>query len=166
MRKIWWKAASHQDKNLLLSMMREYYSHDGLPFHAAKAERALENLLLNTQLGEIILICVSGEIVGYVVVTNGYSLEFGGAYQFIDELYIRERHRQRGLGKATLDFIEQLSRENGVTALHLEVEEDNKDAQKFYAQVGFKSHHRHLLVKMLPAISPQPELPSDPAPTL
>ena len=42
--------------------------------------------------------------VGYLVLTLGYSLEYGGRDAFIDEVYIRSSYRGRGIGTAALTF--------------------------------------------------------------
>ena len=155
MRNIWWKAASIRDLTILLTLMREYYSFEGIPFNSNKATQSVQTLFQEPHRGEIILICVKDTVIGYVALTNGYSLEFGGVYQFIDEFFIREKFRRDGAGAATLKFVEQLGQDTGITALHLEVEHKNEAAQKFYAKLGFKGQGRHLLVKHLRARAPK-----------
>jgi len=130
--------------------MEEYYAVDGIPFDLTTATRALEILLKDPNLGEVVLVCKKDTIIGYIALTNGYSLEFGGAYQFIDEFFIREQFRRKGAGAATLQFVEQLAKDSNVSMLHLEVEQHNTEAHSFYSKLGFKSQGRHLLVKPIP----------------
>jgi GNAT superfamily N-acetyltransferase len=42
------------------------------------------------------------EAVGYIVVTLGYSMEYGGRDAFVDDLFLAAAHRGRGLGTAAL----------------------------------------------------------------
>jgi GNAT superfamily N-acetyltransferase len=60
--------------------------------------------------------CYAGEPVGYLVVTLGYSLEYGGRDAFVDEVYIRSTHREKGIGTAALTFAEEQCRVLGVRA--------------------------------------------------
>ena len=143
------KIAEPSDIDHLLQFMREYYEFDHLPFDERIARVALEKILRDDSLGRVWLIQYSGEAVGYVVLTLGYSLEYHGRDAFIDEIYIRESHRGRGLGMKAISFVEEVCRNLEVQALHLEVEKENKAAQAFYHKVGFEDHDRFLLTKQL-----------------
>src|SRR5918997_799998 len=95
------------------------------------------------------LLLSGGEVAGYVVITFGFSLEFRGRDAFIDELFVKDAFRGRGLGAATIRFAEGVCRGRGVRALHLEVERANTGAQSVYRRAGFKDHDRYLLTKWL-----------------
>jgi len=129
--------------------MREYYAFDHLPFDEAAARRALEALLDNGSFGRAWLIEDGGAAIGYVVLTLGYSLEYHGRDAFIDELYIREGYRGRGIGRQALALLEATCRELGVQALHLEVERSNPVAQEVYRRAGYKDENRYLMTKWI-----------------
>jgi GNAT superfamily N-acetyltransferase len=82
-------------------------------------------------------------------VTFGFSLEFRGRNAFVDELFVREEHRGRGLGAAALAVAEEFCRGLGIAALRLEVERENPRAQELYEREGFRVHPRHILTKWL-----------------
>ena len=76
--------------------------------------------------------------IGYVVITFGWSIEFGGMDGFIDELYIRASVRGRGIASEILQELPTaLAQQAGLTALHLEVETGNERAQRLYRKLGF-----------------------------
>jgi diamine N-acetyltransferase len=141
------KRAEVADADLLLELMREFYEFEHLAFEGQAARAALLQLLGGDSFGRVWLIQVEGGAVGYVVLTLGFSLEFHGRDAFVDELYIREGHRGRGVGRSTLEFVEGACRSLGVRALHLEVERANVNAQAVYRKSGFKDHDRYLLTK-------------------
>ncbi len=143
------KIAATSDLALLLQFMREYYEFDHLTFDERIARVALEKILRDDSLGRVWLIQDSGGAVGYVVLTLGYSLEYHGQDAFIDEIYIRETHRGRGLGMKAINFVEEECRRLEVQALHLEVEKANKPAQAFYHKAGFQDHDRFMLTKKI-----------------
>jgi ribosomal protein S18 acetylase RimI-like enzyme len=95
------------------------------------------------------VIRVKGACAGYLVLTLGYSLEFQGRDGFIDELFLVESFRGRGVGDRVLELVENEARALGVVALHLEVERKNAAGQRFYRRNGYLDHDRYLMTKRL-----------------
>ena len=141
------KLAAASDADALLEMMRGLYEHDRIPFDEPKARAALAQLLGDDACGVAHLILHGGETAGYLVLTFGFSLEFGGRDAFVDELFVKDEFRGRGAGRAALDFAAEVCRARGVRALHLEVERANTSAQALYRKHGFKDHDRYLMTK-------------------
>ena len=133
----------------LLRFMREYYEFDHLPFDEQVAQTALERIVGDDALGRVWLIRYVDEPIGYLVLTLGYSLEYGGRDAFIDEVYIRSSHRGKGIGSAALAFAEEQCRVSGVRALHLEVERANTNAYGVYRKFGFVDHDRYMMTKLI-----------------
>src|ERR1700739_3061571 len=96
------RVAERADIETLLEFMREYYEFDHLPFDRQVARAALAGFLDDEWLGRVWFIYYGGEAIGYLVLTLGYSLEYGGRNAFIDEVYIRASHRGRGIGQSAL----------------------------------------------------------------
>jgi GNAT superfamily N-acetyltransferase len=92
---------------------------------------------------------VDGETVGYFVLTIAFSLEFGGKFGLLDELFIRDEYTGRGIGTATMKFVEQQCREISAATLRLEVGIQNPDARRFYERHGMRREARHLMTKRL-----------------
>jgi ribosomal protein S18 acetylase RimI-like enzyme len=143
------RIAEAGDADALLSMMRELNEHEGMAFDEPKARAALAQLFADERFGVAHLILFGEEPAGYLVVTFGFSIEFGGRDAFVDELFVREEFRGRGVGKAALGRAEEVCRARGIRALHLEVERANERAQTLYRKSGFRDHDRYLLTKWL-----------------
>ena len=137
------------DFDALVGMMREFYAHERMEFAEGAARRALAELCGDGRLGRVRLIREGAEVVGYLVLTFGYSLEFGGRDAFVDELFVREAWRGRGAGRLALEHAAEVCRAEGVRALHLEVDHVNPRAQALYRKAGFRHHARHLMTKRL-----------------
>jgi len=75
------------------------------------------------------LIRCDGKEAGYSVVSFIYSLEFHGRAAFIDEMYIREGYRKRGIGVKALEYVADFCRSTRIDALPLEAERSNESAQ-------------------------------------
>jgi GNAT superfamily N-acetyltransferase len=99
--------------------------------------------------GEAWFIVVDGERVGYFVLTTAYSIEFAGRFALLDELYIREQERGKGIGSETLRFIEERSRAMGSHAVRLEAGYDNAGGVRFYERQAYRREQRYLMTKRL-----------------
>ena len=143
------RLANRTDIPLLLELIREFYVYGKLKFDAAVLRRGLEGLVDDASNGAAWLIEYEGHIVGYTVLTIGYSLEFHGADAFIDELFIMQNWRGKGIGQKAVAFLEEQCWARGIRALHLEADRKDAPAQAFYRKLSFQSHDRHLMTKWL-----------------
>lgn len=98
---------------------------------------ALVPLLEGSPHGVAYLIGPPRAPVGYVVVSFGWSLEFGGLDGFVDELYIRPAVRGRGMASDVLSSLPKALADAGMRALHLEVHRDQDRARRLYGKAGF-----------------------------
>jgi ribosomal protein S18 acetylase RimI-like enzyme len=143
------RPAKESDTETLIALMRELYKHDNSYFDEANTRTALPKIFSDESAGRVFMIVLGAEVVGYTVLTFGFSLEFHGRDAFIDELYLTEPYRKQGIGRKTISFLEEICKSSGVDALHLEVERDNTNAQIVYRRIGFKDHSRYLMTKWL-----------------
>jgi ribosomal protein S18 acetylase RimI-like enzyme len=141
--------ATLRDIPQLLKWIQQLYSHDSIQFDTRKVRRALRELIDNPAFGRIWILTRDGQPAGYMVVTFGYSIEFGGRDAFIDELFVAEPHRHRSVGTRALQFATRACRELGIPALHLEVDRSNTGAQRLYRAMDFVDHDRYLMTRAL-----------------
>lgn len=141
--------ASAEQIETLIELMRAFYLHEHLPFNEPATRSSLQVILNNPTYGQIHLICIEDQVIGYLAITFGFSLEYHGRDAFIDELYIQAAYRGQGIGKQSVRFAEEICRQAGIQTLHLEVERKNTMAQATYQKAGFIEHDRALLTKWL-----------------
>jgi GNAT superfamily N-acetyltransferase len=137
------------DVSALLELQCAYYAEDGYPFVASIAHDTWNVLLSDAALGSAWVVEAQSAVVGYVVLTLCYSLEYRGRDAFIDELYVAPLWRGRGLGRRALEVVEAACIRLGVKALHLEIERDKPRALALYRQWGFADHQRALMTKRM-----------------
>ena len=132
-------------------MMRALAKQDPevIPFDESAARAAFHQFLSLPEFGRIWLLYDGPSLVGYIILTIGFSFEFRGHDAFIDELYIVPSHRRRGFGSQAMVFVEQRAREMGVNAVHLEVDRGNDPALELYRRAGYRDHERFLMTKWL-----------------
>jgi GNAT superfamily N-acetyltransferase len=143
------RSAEISDLDRILPMMSRLYGQDALPFDAARARTAAEWLLSHPDSGGIWTVEAGAATAGYLVMTVCASLEFHGPFGLLDELYLEEPWRGRGLGAQAIGFAEEWARARGMAAVRLETAHDNLRAQSLYRKCGFLLHDRHLMTKWL-----------------
>ena len=124
------------DTDEVLEMMREFYSSPAV-FTDGSDEifiSDIENCINNSDHLEGYIIENSEAIQGYAMIAKSFSTEFGKPCIWIEDLYIRQEHRGKGLGKMFLDFITE--KYTGCI-FRLEVEEENAGAVRLYEKCGF-----------------------------
>jgi ribosomal protein S18 acetylase RimI-like enzyme len=143
--------AKPEHADLVIAMMRALEAADpgATPFDEHRRREIFGQFVRDDTYGQAWLIVVNEKPVGYVVLTVSFSFEYRGYDAFIDELYIAEEHRQRGIGRQAMTFVEQVARQRGVNALHLEVSRDNIAAVELYRRAGYLDHGRYLMTKWL-----------------
>jgi ribosomal protein S18 acetylase RimI-like enzyme len=143
------RRATQADVGGLVGLQRAYYREDGYAHDEAAVSLAWATLLADSSLGLVWAIESEAELVGYLVVTFGYSLEYLGRDAFIDELYVLDGYRGQGVGRRALEIAESAVVEAGARALHLEVEHSKSAAASLYRRSGFVDHRRVLMTKWL-----------------
>ena len=137
------------DASELLEFMRRFYEVDHISFKETIARRAIETLLRDESAGRVWWIRENQHRIGYVAITFCFSLEFGGPSAVVDELYLEERYRGRGIGLEALRFVEDFCRLRGILTLNLEVDRDNLHAQALYRKAGYHDRNNFLLTRWL-----------------
>lgn len=138
--------------------MRAFYGEADYSLPQIPATRALGALLAEPPWGAIWLAENGATPVGYIVLTLGFSMEYGGLRGFVDDLYVLPRFRGRGIGAALLAVLRSGCADRGVRALHVEVGPEDLPARRLYERAGYRSSGRLLLSLPLVAAVHAPEL--------
>jgi ribosomal protein S18 acetylase RimI-like enzyme len=146
---ITFREAVSEDTEVILSMMQRFYAIDQYDFKEAKARRELSEFLINPQLGKIWLIELQEVCIGYMALTHWFSFEFGGQCAFLDEFYIEEAFRHKGLGKRAIDHLVNSAQEAGIKTIHMEVEKHNAQGLSLYSGKGFVVRDRYLMSRKI-----------------
>ncbi|GKY87544.1 GNAT family N-acetyltransferase [Sinisalibacter aestuarii] len=129
--------ARPDDLEKLLPLVAAYHATEGIVQDEASRRAALMPLLDGVPQGAVWLIGPRAAPLGYIAIGTGWSIELGGMDAFIDEFFIRENLRGRGIGTEALSALAQALKAQGVVALHLEVGRDNAAARSIYQRLGF-----------------------------
>ncbi len=148
------RVAGPDDAAHVLALIRAFYVEDRIIFEPVRVSAALRTLLADPACGAILLLGDNDGIAGYLALTRGFSLEHGGHFALLDELYLGPAARGRGWGADALVAAMALARSWQVAALRLEVHHHNPRAKALYQRLGFADDHRDMLTFDLAAPPP------------
>ncbi|RPI69086.1 MAG: GNAT family N-acetyltransferase [Ignavibacteriales bacterium] len=147
--KIIFKEARIEDLENLLTLVYKFYEIGPADVLAEKLKTSVIELIANPQYGKAWLISVDNYIAGYIVLTFGFSIEYNGRDALVDEFFIDELYRGKGIGKKALEFVTEYSKNNGINSIHLEVKEKHNKTKKLYEREGFIKHNSLFMTKKL-----------------
>lgn len=130
----------------LLPLVAAFHSEEGITMSEEARHAGLAPLLDGIPHGCAYLIGPPRAPIGYIVITFGWSIEFGGLDAIIDELYIRPGVRGRGIATEALLSLPNALAAGGLKAIHLEVDHDNKPAIALYRRAGFEPRERYMFM--------------------
>jgi diamine N-acetyltransferase len=105
------RLATEFDLDTLSRMVRAYYMHDGLAYEELPARRALHEIIRTKRFGRAWLIDLDKELIGYAVLTFGFSVEFYGRHAVLDEVFLLPDHQGKGYFRKILALIEACCRD-------------------------------------------------------
>lgn len=138
--------AGLDDLDRVLTLVTAFHTEEGLQSTDEVRRAGVEPLLTGIPHGCVYLIGPARAPLGYVIVTFGWSVEFGGMDGWVDEIYIRPAVRGRGIAGSVLHDLPKALAQAGVKALHLEVDHDNEPAQRLYARARFQPRDRYVMM--------------------
>ena len=132
----------------LLPLVAAYHAFEEVETSAEQRKIAVGKLLRDKNLGNIWLVRKLDSVIGYIAICYSYSIEFGGQDAFVDEFYIAEAERGKGIGGHVLKEVAELLRARGIVAVHLEVDGRNERARAAYARAGFSSRDKYHVMSL------------------
>ena len=140
-----------EDKKTYMEMAREFYHSDAVlhPVPDTYFERTADEALRSDVYAEIFLFECENEAAGYGLIAKTYSQEAGGMVWWIEEVYVREAFRSKGIGREFFEYLDKV-KGSAVTRMRLEVEEDNTRAVALYKKLGYKPLEYAQMIKDAP----------------
>lgn len=139
------KSLEHQEIPTIVALMTDFYQIDGYLIDPNLSEKLFADFIEKPDLGRAWIIYEDQEVVGYLILAFMFSFEYGGTIAFLDELYLNEKSRGKGLGKKAVAFVQDQAAKFNLKLLYLEIEHHNSTAQKLYLAAGFELHNRNIM---------------------
>jgi GNAT superfamily N-acetyltransferase len=135
-----------RDFSSLYSLINKLYKEDPgyARINASKIKSTINELTKYKEKGKIVIFQSGKENIGYSILLNYWSNEYGGNILIIDEIYILPDYRRKGY--ATV-FLKHLINNNKKASkgIQLEVGKKNKGAYRLYKDFGFDEINNRIM---------------------
>jgi len=143
------RPATIDDVPLLMRFSRELAEYEREPSAVVVTEEALAKDGFGSQPKFRSLIAEwDGQAVGYALFFDFYS-SWKGSGIFLEDLFVRESFRGRGIGKSLLSHVARVARDGGYWGIRWEVLDWNQPAMEFYKSLDarFVDEWRQVLLE-------------------
>ena len=132
------RPARAADMEELWGMMREFAVYERLEHELAGSPEALARHVLGGRWPALdCLIAEAGdELAGFAVCFGAFSTFRARPLLWLEDVFVRERHRGRGVGLALMRAVAALALERGCVRVDWAVLEWNQPAIEFYRRLG------------------------------
>lgn len=138
--------AKPADLTKLCDMVAAFHTEAAIDSTQTSRQAAIGPLLDGIPHGAAYLIGPARSPIGYVIITFGWSVEFGGMDGYIDEIYVRPTIRNRGIASEVLSDLPKALAGAGLKALHRKLDRQSEANQRLYTRAGFKGREDYLLM--------------------
>lgn len=138
---------SHYDE--VLKMMRVFYDSPAV-LHTS-SDKALKNdidaCISDCPYLDGYVFIEDGSVAGYSMVSKSFTTEYGGVCAWIEDLYIKEEFRRRGISKKFFEDLPVLYPD--IVRFKLEVEPENERAIETYKKCGYDKLHYDIMERVM-----------------
>lgn len=127
------------DKDCFFYMVKKFYAPPAV-LHFPSDEVMMSSFYASLELPDYVkgyIIECDGTPAGYALVSMKYETEVGGMAAWVEELYIDDSFRSKGIGRKFFEFIKNEFK-GKIRRIRLEVGDENSGAKKLYENIGFE----------------------------
>ena len=126
------------DREAVMDMMRVFYHSPAVWTNGSEEIYAndITACVSENPYAQGFIFAKEEDISGYGMIAKSFSTEFGKPCIWIEDLYLKEEYRGKGIGSSFFQYLEQ---EYPQTIMRLEVEEENKRAIAVYHKNGYET---------------------------
>ncbi|MDY7109888.1 MAG: GNAT family N-acetyltransferase [Planctomycetota bacterium] len=131
------RPATADDVPLILAFIRELAEFERLTHEVIATEDDLRRTLFGEHPhAEVIIASIADDPVGFALFFHNYSTFLARPGLYVEDLYVREAHRGRGVGRAMFTHLARIARDRECGRLEWWVLDWNERAIRFYETLG------------------------------
>jgi GNAT superfamily N-acetyltransferase len=131
------RKATENDVPIILELIRALAEYERLLDSVTATEDKLRETLFGSRsTAEVVLAFVHEECAGFALFFPNYSTFLAQPGIYLEDLYVKEPFRGRGVGFALLRHLAKLAQERGCGRVEWEVLDWNEPSIRFYKKIG------------------------------
>lgn len=132
------RQATEKDVDIIFNFINELAIYEKLENEViATKELILETLFKNNK-ADVLIANYYGKPVGMALYFYTYSTFLGKIGIYLEDLYVKEKYRGKGIGKLLINNLAKICLDNGYGRLEWSVLDWNKPSIDFYENLGAK----------------------------
>ena len=128
--------AVEQDTPLILEFIKELADYEHLLDQVVADEATLADQLFQKKNAEVLFALENGREVGFALFFHNFSTFLGRSGLYLEDLYVRPKHRGKGYGRAILQKLAAIAVERGCGRMEWWCLDWNKPSIDFYLSLG------------------------------
>lgn len=136
--KLTFRYAEIKDAKLLLDFIKALAEYENMSDEVVADEETLLEWVFEKRKAEALFVMEDDKEVGFALFFHNFSTFLGRAGLYLEDLYIKEKYRGKGYGKATLKKLAQIAVERGCGRLEWVCLDWNKPSIDLYLSIGAK----------------------------
>ena len=152
------RPATEHDLDAMVALLAQLFRiENDFTVDASKQRRGLQLLLQaqasidhnNVPRAHLIVAQLGKKIVGMCSCQVTISTAEGNYSGWVEDVIIDQQHRQQGVGKAMMEYLNQWARQHGISRLQLLADSENQPALNFYQKQDWQISQMQALRKYL-----------------
>ena len=130
------RVMEERDREAVVRLMRVFYASEAVFTNGSEEifHKDIDACVGDCPFAEGYVLEEQGTIVGYGMLAKSFSTEFGALCVWIEDIYVVDEWRGKGVGSAFISFV---SEKYKGCLLRLEAEKENERALRVYEKSGF-----------------------------
>ena len=128
--------AQEADTPLILRFIRELADYEHLLDQVVADEATLRDQLFEKHRAEVLFALENGTEVGFALFFHNFSTFLGRSGLYLEDLYVRPEHREKGVGRALFHQLAAIAAERGCGRLEWWCLNWNTPSIGFYKSLG------------------------------
>ena len=132
------RPAVSEDSDVILGLIRKLAEYEKMEDDCVATREELEQTLFRQKFAEVVLGIYQGTPVAYALFFHNYSTFLAKPGIYLEDLFVVQEMRGKGMGKAMLSYLAKLAVERGCGRLEWSCLDWNAPSIAFYRQLGAK----------------------------
>jgi len=133
------RSATEKDIPTILNLIREIGAYEKMSDEVVATEALLQEWIFDKKIAEVIFAEAENTVVGYALFFYNFSTFLGRGGIYLEDIFVLENYRGRGIGKALFKEVAHLAVERKCGRMEWQCLKWNKPSIDFYHSMGAKA---------------------------
>lgn len=130
------RETNEKDCELILSLIKEIAEYEKMSNQVIATEETLLEYIFKNNRAEVVILELDKNPIGYALFFYNFSTFVGRSGLYLEDIFIKNEFRGRGIGKEVFKFLAKKAREEGCKRMEWVCLDWNEPSINFYKSLG------------------------------